>query len=657
MKRTLAVVLVCLPWFLGCGAESASPEPLGSQQQALLPTDLAPYFDPVASPTDSYSVVGTYTPPSWSWGQIELLEGKQEFRSEYYNRRTEKLRDQDTYQSSDYPLRTYWGSLNQQLVNAFNLKYGNSCATTAGSTCPVPGPTRPEARFVLLHKGRATAARTCNVNLTPTLLVHGALQDANVWLFPNGNDGSGHAYGGATQVTGLVQALEAQGRCTYAVTFGNFHGDNFSQATHLANAIARIKALHPGVPRVDVVAWSKGVLAVDAWMTNAPSWTGFSTTRFFERLAAAQAARVPAYRDDVRVYVALSGPHGGIDLNFRHPIHTLTIASTSWNAPVGRGPMPWTYFSAFQCVTWGPDVPWYNNPYAEGVCEGAGGTWPDYFRRIYVSNLSGLDSTGKPMSSGTLQALNVNQGLSSSSFAFDEYNLSLFGAVNDGGKFVTAYSGQLQAVADLRPTYPIPDRTGSEWSSVDPDEDRYFPWVDQKLVYNPYNPYVAAGYLDDSDHRKCRTAAYDPAGSPCFAYHAYNTNQNVEGYDALGYGKYRIIQGLGISAAKEMGGNFVARLASRGLDARLPSLYVLYGTSAGTDPYETDGMSCPTCTPHGDGVLFETSIAAVNQLTQGWTSTKKTADAKQEGVAYSHLEMGTTPAVWNKIIAQLASRD
>ena len=89
----------------------------------------------------------------------------------------------------------------------------------------------------------------------------------------------------------MVQSLEAANRCTYAVTFGNFHGDNYNQAIHVANAVARIKALHPGVARVDVVAWSKGVLAVDAYLANASTWTGFSTTRFFERLAKEQAVR------------------------------------------------------------------------------------------------------------------------------------------------------------------------------------------------------------------------------------------------------------------------------------------------------------------------------------------------------------------------------
>jgi hypothetical protein len=421
--------------------------------------------------------------------------------------------------------------------------------------------------------------------------------------------------------------------------------------------VKRIKALHPGVPRVDIVAWSKGVLSVDAWMSNAATWTGFSTTRFFERLAKEQASQVPAYDDSVRVYVPLSGPHKGIDLNFRHPIHTLTIASTASNAPVGRGPMPWTYFSAVQCVTFGYDTPWFKNPYAESVCAGSGGTWPDYFRRIYLSNITGLSSTGTPVSASTLQTLNTNQGLSASSFKFDDYNMSLFGAVNDAGKYVTAYSGQLQAAYDLRGTYPIPDRSASGWKNIDPDENRYFPWLDTKLIYNPYNPWIAAGYMQASDHRVCRTTAFDPVGSPCFAFHAYNTNQNREGYDSLNYGKYRIMDGLGMAAATEMGGKFIQRLSERGLDSRLPSLYVLYGTTGGSQPFETDGMTSTTSALRGDGVLFEASIAAMTQLTQGWTAAKKTADAKQEGMAYDHLSMGITPAVWNKISAHFVSRD
>lgn len=613
-------------------------------------------FDPNPSPSDTITVVGAVTPPAWSWGQLELIEGHQTFRTEGYNRRTEKLRSADTFQSSQYPLRTYFGALNQSIVDTFNLAYKSACAS-GGSACPDPGPTRPAARYVVLHKGPRTAQLMCNTSGAPVLLVHGALQDANVWLFPSGNDGSGHTFQDAPQLTGMVQALEAANRCVYAVTFGNFHGDNYNQAIHVANAITRIRQIHPGT-KVDVIAWSKGVLAADAYLANAATWTGFGT-RYFDQIAATEAANVPRYRDDIRSYIALSGPHGGIDLNFRHPIHTLTIPSTSANAPVGRGPMPWTFFSAMQCVTWGPDSPFFDNPYAQSVCEGRGGTWPDYFRRIYVSNLTGLDATGRPVSTTSLKKLNTGNGASSGSYAFDEYNLSLFGSVNDAGAYVTAYLGQLQATRDLRPLHPIPLRTAASWGSVDPDENRWFPWLDTKLVYNPFNPLIAGGTLDDADHKKCRTAAFDPTSTACVANHAYNVDSNAEGFDALGYARYRLFDGLGIATAEEMGGHFIQRLSEHGLDPRLGSLFVLYGAGPGADGtvFETDGRSCPTCDGHSDGVLFQESIAALTQLTQGWSSAQRSAHAIQESLPLGHLEMGVTPSAFTRILTYLQSLD
>jgi hypothetical protein len=613
-------------------------------------------FDPNPSPSDTVTLVGAVTPPAWSWGQLELLEGHQTFRTEGYNRRTEKLRSADTFQSADFPVRTFFGALNQSIVDAFNLAYASPCASGA-TACAEPGPTRPAARYVVLHKGPRTARLACNTSATPALLVHGALQDANVWLFPNGNDGAGGTFEGAPQLTGLVQALEAANRCVYAVTFGNFHGDNYNQAIQVANAITRIRQIHPGT-RVDVLAWSKGVLAVDVYLANAATWTGFGT-RHFDQIAAAQAAAVPRYRDDLRSYIALSGPHRGIDLNFRHPIHTLTIPSTSSNAPVGRGPMPWTFFSAMQCVTWGPDSPFFNNPFAQSVCEGRGGTWEDYFRRIYVSNLTGLDSTGRPVSAGSLRTLNLNNGAPSTTFAFDEYNLSLFGSINDAGNYVTAYLGQLQATRDLRPLHPIPLRTDPSWDSVDPDEERWFPWIDSKLLFNPFNPFIAGGFLDDPDHKRCRTAAFDPKSTTCAAFHAYNLDSNAEGFNAAGYARYRLLDGLGVTTAEEIGGRFIQRLSEHGLDPRLPSLFVLFGSAPGADGtvFETDGRSCPTCDGHSDGVLFQESIAALPQLTQGWTPEQRTAHAIQESLPLGHLEIGVTPSAFARILTHLQSLD
>ncbi len=650
-----ALAVACAPE--GSGSDDDEVGSLsGAAEEIPVSERIEASFDPNDAPEDDFSVVGALRPASFSWGEIELLEGHQRFRTEGYNRRTMRLRRADTFQSAQYPLRTYFGDLNQQIVDAFNLAYDDDCAEGT-SRCEGEGPTRPAARHVALHKGPLTAEGECDAESPPALLVHGAMQNANVWLFPFGNDGEGGTFEGGEPATGLVQTLEDAGRCAYAVTFGNFHGDNYNHAIGVANAISRVRELG-GAEAVDVVAWSKGVLAVNTYLTNAADWDGFGS-RFFDALAAEQASSVPRYRDDVRSYVALSGPHGGIDLNFRHPIHTLTVASTSYNAPIGRGPMPWTFFSAVQCVTWGPDSPWFENPYAKSVCEGRGGTWPDYFRRIHVSNVTGLSEQGIPEATHTLSELNAAQGLSESDFDFDEYNISLFGSVDDDGRHMSAYLGQLQAARDLRDHYPIPVRDSFEWRDVDPDEDRWFPWIGQKLTFNPMNPAIAAGYLDDDDHTACRGAAYEAHSDACSAYH-FHYDENREGQDALGYGRYRLFEGLGIAAAEEMGGHFIERLSEQSIDPRLSSLYVLYGdvpAEAGQDLHETDGAECVGCDSQGDGVLFEASIAGRDQLTQDWPGADREARTREESLPLGHLEIGASPEATGRIVDHFEDLD
>lgn len=635
----------------GSGAGSAAyPYP-----DEPVPTPFDVYFDPPAGEQykGGYKVVGELTPPAWSWGKIELLEGLQAYRTEGYNLRTQKLRWQDTYQDQEYPLQVYFGSLNQQLVDGFNLFYKDKCAGAVGSKgagpCPAKGPTRPEARFVLLQHGPKTGKGACDKKQTPVLLVHGALQNGNTWLLPGGDDGSGNPYPGTTQETGFAQALEETGRCAYAVTFGNFHGDNYNQAINVVNAIDRIKEL-TGRAKVDIVAWSKGVLPVDLYTADVPSWKDFGA-KHFEQLAAEQAKRVPAFRKDVHTYVALSGPHLGIDLNFRHPYDDLLIYSTLENAPIGQAPSTWSFMTALQCVNWGyggtPDFP---NPYAQSVCTGRGGTWPDFFTRIYSSNIEGLDAAGKPVHSKSLETLNTEQGVAAADFEFDKYNIAMWGSVDANGTYVSAYLGQLQAAYDLRSFYPVPDRQndGQDWSALDTDETKWRTWMIYKLTY------LAAGFLDDDDaHIACRETAYDPAASPCKAEHTYYNADTADDY-SLGYASYRLMDGIGIAAVTEMGGNFIERLKGHGLSPDLDYLYVVHGTSVGAlAPFEIDGLTIPDGDPHGDGVLFDVSVAARDQLTQGWSAADKQARSKQEGVAYHHLEVGVTPAVWSKIIGGL----
>ena len=641
------------------------------------------YFDAATSAgwKQGYRVVGSYVPPSWSWGKIELLEGYQKFRTEGYNLRTEKLRWQDTYSEfvdqnkdgiNDYPVQQYFGDLNQQLVDGFNLFYKSTCVgkvgTASTTACTAPGPTRPDARLVLLQIGPKTAAGSCDKTKAPVLLVHGAMQDGNVWLFPGGNDGKGGAYPGTTQKTGLVQYLESNNYCTFAVTFGNFHGDNYSQAINMANAMARVKTLiGRATAKVNVVAWSKGVLPVDLYAANASTWTDYSTTAYFETIAKEQGKWVPTFRKDIRTYVALSGPHLGIDLNFRHPYDDLLIYSTAENAPVGRGPVTSSWMSAMQCVTWGySDSPTdlYPNFNADGLCEGRGGMWPDYWTRIYTSNITGLDSQGRPVYSGTLKNLNVTEGVNANTFNFDAYNIAMWGSVNDAGKFVSPYLGQLQTAYNLLSYYDVrhpskndpactDDGLINDWDGVDPDVTYLYPWLDIKTTYYPYPPYTGAGWLEDTNWDECRYTGFYPTTHPCRAQHLYYLARNAYSY-LWGYAEYGLMSGIGIDAAAQMGGNFINRLKSKSLASTMDFLYVLYGTAPGTPDqvFETDGLQCPSSTnPHGDGVLFDVSIDG-RFLTQSWTQTTRDSKFKAEGMPRGHLEMGVSPDAWAKILTR-----
>lgn len=654
----------------------------GSALASVIDAPVDAYFDAATSAgwKQGYRVVGTYTPPTWSWGKVELLEGYQKFRTEGYNLRTQKQRWQDTFEDPtldmdnngepDYPVRTYFGALNQQLVDAFNVYYKNTCVGTVGSTsaaaCPDPGPTRPQARFALLHYGPLTAKGQCDTTKAPVLLVHGAMQNANVWLYPGGNDGQGNAYPGVTQTTGLVQELEKNNYCTFAITLGNFHGDNYAHAIHVANAMARIKTvIKRSLAKVNVVAWSKGVLPVDLYAGNAAKWTDYSTA-YFDTIAKEQAKWVPAFRKDIRTYVALSGPHLGIDLNFRHPYNDLLIFSTAENAPLGEGPVTWSYTAAMQCVTWGlSDSPedWYPNFYAYSVCEGRGGVWTDYWNRIYASNITGLDSQGRPLWTKTLKDLNVTEGVSASTFSFDQYNIAMWGSVNDAGKYVTPYLGQLQASYNLlefydvrHPRYDNPactdDGRTTDWEEIDTEVTYWYPWMELKTEYYPVYPYTGGGWLDDTAWDQCRYTAYTPSKA-CTAHHIYYNARNAESY-TLGYATYKLFDGLGIDAVTAMGGNFIKRIRTKSLSTDMDFLYVLYGTSSGTPGtvFETDGLQCPSSTnAKGDGVLFDVSIDG-RYLVQGWSSSIKSSKFKSEGMPFGHLDIGVSPDAWAKILAR-----
>jgi hypothetical protein len=640
------------------GTVDTGPVDVSPTDVSAPPREFEDLFDvaPDGGWTDGYRVVGATEPGptlQGTWGRIELLEGLQVFRTEGHNRRTAHLRWMDTWQDALYPVQTYMGALNQQIVDAFNLHYASTCAGTVDSTdapdCPAVGPTRPEARFVLLHHGPRSAALDCDTARTPVLFVHGAMQDANAWLFPGGTDGDGGTYPGTPVRTGFVQDFEAAGLCSYALTFSNSHGDNFGQATHLHNAIGRIREL-TGAPRVDVIAWSKGSVASDLYLADTASWDDWGP-KWGERLAAESARRVPHVDGRVRAYVTLSGPHRGIDMNWRHPYNNLLIASTPENTAFGRGPMAWGSMMAAQCATFAAMVP---ELYAQGLCRRRGEVWTDFWSRIHLSNLTGLDEDGAPVSSGNLESLNRGEGALETDF--DANNLAMWGSVGEDGVWTTAYLGQLQVIGDFREAHPIPAR-GQEalaWSAVDTDEGVWRPWVVQKLAWVPATGTFTPGtLLDDDGHTTCRASAFDPATTPCEARHGWYDRDTELGLDGSGW-RYRLFDGIGLAAARELGGNVMERLAAHGLTPQLDYLLVLHGTRATTGAIaEHDGMACPTCDPSGDGVLFEESIAARDQLVQGWSERVVRDRSKEEGVAWGHTAIGLAPPVGTRIRAVL----
>jgi hypothetical protein len=156
---------------------------------------------------------------------------------------------------------------------------------------------RNSGRFLLYHAPHwNTGAKA-----TPVLLVLGATQNADqAWANPSLN-GAGGCGVTSCPTSGLMQYLDSAGYKVFALNFAHSFGDNYFQAQVIADAIGIIKS-KLGVSQVDVVAWSKGVLAARMYVSSLkPAWGR-------------------AYQGDVRKLVLLGGPNKGLDTPFRHGI-------------------------------------------------------------------------------------------------------------------------------------------------------------------------------------------------------------------------------------------------------------------------------------------------------------------------------------------------
>lgn len=178
------------------------------------------------------------------------------------------------------------------------------------------GDAEPHSSAFLLHYGPGEATATG----TPVLFVHGAGDNASR---------------GSSM---LRPEFEAQGRPYYAITFAHPHGDILRQAESVADAIAVIRA-RTGAPQVDVVAHSKGGLAVVAYAANTEgaSWNH----------AAYEAVGTP-YRGDIRRMVLAGVPLNGIDTAYRWPASNylgfdedLVAAPVSWSTHYPMGSTTW----------------------------------------------------------------------------------------------------------------------------------------------------------------------------------------------------------------------------------------------------------------------------------------------------------------------------
>lgn len=192
----------------------------------------------------------------------------------------------------------------------------------------------PSARFVLLHYAKGW--KEAKPELPPVILIHGAGMSSN------------HCYADhpiEQPYEGLAARLTRSGRAVFALTFSHVHGDNYLQAEQLANVIARVRQVTKA-PKVDLVAHSKGGMSARIYLSSAgPKWT----TKF---------------RKDVRRYVMLGTPNGGIDVSFAYPnlnywiLEHKSPAPLSWTGGYYYGKwIDWT-----QEHIYGPQTPFPGQP-------------------------------------------------------------------------------------------------------------------------------------------------------------------------------------------------------------------------------------------------------------------------------------------------------
>lgn len=134
---------------------------------------------------------------------------------------------------------------------------------------------------------------------TPVLLAHGANDQADrAWANPgeSGDFGCGQS---SCPKTGLMQALAQAGYSVFAVSHAHNQGDNYFWSEQIGDAVSIIRE-RTGAAQVDLVGWSKGVLASRMYTSSLRRDWG------------------TAFKGDVRRLVLIGGPNLGFDYIFRY---------------------------------------------------------------------------------------------------------------------------------------------------------------------------------------------------------------------------------------------------------------------------------------------------------------------------------------------------
>lgn len=167
------------------------------------------------------------------------------------------------------------------------------------------GSATPNSQLFLLHYSQGWESK---VKPYPVLLVHGAGSDGDYFADPK-SDGS---------MTGLAQYLSDSGYKVFSITFAHPHGDNYIQREVLDAAIERVKEV-TGAEKLDLIAHSKGNMSARMYVSNVKESYG------------------SGFDNDVRRYIQIAAPNGGLDYTFRNTWAAWGIMATN-----AFGPVPFT---------------------------------------------------------------------------------------------------------------------------------------------------------------------------------------------------------------------------------------------------------------------------------------------------------------------------